>query len=78
MAEILDGKKLADKIKERVKVGVASLNNSDIEFGSVGEKTSLMMPVPGGVCQVSVSMLLKKTVRSAQKSDLLYPPMMIV
>jgi methylenetetrahydrofolate dehydrogenase (NADP+)/methenyltetrahydrofolate cyclohydrolase len=65
-----------------VDIGINMLEDGtmvgDVDFGSVSKKASLITPVPGGVGPVTVAMLLENTVRSAQRSYLLNPPMMIV
>ena len=44
----------------------------DCDFDSVGEKASLITPVPGGVGPMTVAMLMKNTLLAAKKS--IYPP----
>jgi methylenetetrahydrofolate dehydrogenase (NADP+)/methenyltetrahydrofolate cyclohydrolase len=38
----------------------------DVEFDSVNEKAGYLTPVPGGVGPMTVAMLLKNTLRSAE------------
>ena len=40
----------------------------DVEFGGVSEKAAAITPVPGGVGPMTVAMLLKNTLRAAERS----------
>lgn len=45
-------------------------NIGDVEYGTAKEKASAITPVPGGVGPVTIAMLLKHTVDSAEKTIL--------
>lgn len=55
-----------------IDVGMNRLENGklcgDVDFDSVAEKASYITPVPGGVGPMTISMLLKNTVKSAELS----------
>jgi methylenetetrahydrofolate dehydrogenase (NADP+)/methenyltetrahydrofolate cyclohydrolase len=40
----------------------------DVDFDSVREVASLITPVPGGVGPMTIAMLLRNTVRAAQRT----------
>ncbi len=58
-----------------VDIGINVLDDGkivgDVDFESVAEKTSMITPVPGGVGPVTIAMLLKNTVQSALRNELL-------
>ena len=41
----------------------------DVDFDSVYDKVSLITPVPGGVGPMTISMLLKNTLRASSLND---------
>ena len=41
----------------------------DVDFDAVGKKASFITPVPGGVGPMTITMLLKNTVKSAQRAN---------
>lgn len=64
----------ADMVKEGavvLDVGINRMENGklcgDVDFDEVAEKTSFITPVPGGVGPMTITMLLKNTLASAQK-----------
>ena len=42
----------------------------DVDFASVSKKASLITPVPGGVGPMTITTLLRNTLKAAQKSTL--------
>ncbi len=70
-----------DMIKEGavvVDIGINVLSNGkivgDVDFESVSKKASFITPVPGGVGPVTIAMLLKNTVRSAIRTEMMKSP----
>jgi methylenetetrahydrofolate dehydrogenase (NADP+)/methenyltetrahydrofolate cyclohydrolase len=65
-----------------VDIGINMLKDGtitgDIDFASVGDKASMITPVPGGVGPVTIAMLLENTVRSAQRNEMIKSPLMAV
>ncbi|MUV39680.1 Methylenetetrahydrofolate dehydrogenase (NADP(+)) [Lentibacillus sp. JNUCC-1] len=66
----------ADHIKEGaavIDVGVNRLENGkltgDVDFEAVKEKASYITPVPGGVGPMTITMLLKNTIKAAEGLD---------
>ena len=59
-----------DYVKEGavvIDVGINTINSGlcgDVDFDNVSKKASLITPVPGGVGPMTVTMLLKNTLKS--------------
>lgn len=62
-----------------VDIGIKMLDDGsitgDVDFASVAKRASLVTPVPGGVGPVTIAMLLKNTVRSAQRTEFMKSPL---
>ena len=64
-----------DAVKEGavvIDVGINRLSDGklcgDVEFESVSQKASYLTPVPGGVGPMTITTLLKNTLKAAEKS----------
>ena len=65
-----------DMVKENAVVIDVGMNRlpdgkltGDVDFDAVGKKSSFITPVPGGVGPMTITMLLKNTVKSAQRAN---------
>ena len=66
----------ADMVKDGAVVIDVGMNRDengklcgDVDFDTVAEKTSFITPVPGGVGPMTITMLLKNTLFSAEQED---------